>query len=175
MGPISSISNGVPVKNAGLVIAGNYVPMLFERFGITHDRAFKSVKAQERGVQFLQYVATGSTVANDNLLALNKVLCGLPPIHKLTGNVEITKDQQSFIDGLIEATISQWQAIGNSSVNGFKGNWLIRDGMLTRFDERWELKVETRAYDVLLHTSPFSFSIIKYPWMEKALHVNWPY
>lgn len=71
--------------------------------------------------------------------------------------------------------ISYWPAIGNTSVNGFRGNWLVRDGLLTELEDKWELTVEKRAYDVLIHQSPFSFSIIKLPWMEKPLHVTWPY
>ena len=28
--------------------------------------------------------------------------------------------------------------------------------------------------DVLLLKAPFSYSVIKFPWMPKALYVNWP-
>ena len=87
----------------------------------------------------------------------------------------IFNNYQLLIKGLIEAVIAHWPAIGGSSVEGLRGNWLFRDGLLYDQDDRWELVVEKSAYDLLLDKSPFSFSIIKYPWMSKPLHVTCPY
>ena len=89
--------------------------------------------------------------------------------------MEISNQDQLLMIGLIEAAISHWTAIGRCSVDAFRGNWLIRDGILTEHEDKWELTVEKRVYDLLLNKSPFSFSIIKHPWMSKPLYVNWPY
>ena len=51
----------------------------------------------------------------------------------------------------------------------------MRNANLVEKNDFWELTVEKRAYDLLIHKSPFSFAIIKYPWMEKPLHVVWAY
>ena len=89
--------------------------------------------------------------------------------------IEIGENDKNLIEELINAAISYWPEIGSCSIPGFRGNWLVRDGLLTEFEDRWELTVEKRPYDLLISHSPFSFSIIKYPWMPKPLHVNWPY
>ena len=60
-------------------------------------------------------------------------------------------------------------------IDGFRGNWLIRNGLLVETEDRWELKVEKVSYDILLNQSPFSFEIIKFPWMKKPIYVQWPY
>lgn len=171
----SYIKDGTPVKNAGVVLLNNYIPMLFRRLGLTAGRMFLDADKQVDAVHYLQYVITGLTHTEETFLALNKVLCGLPLSAPVSEGINIAEDQDRLISGLIEAAIGYWPAIGNSSIDGFRGNWLVRDGLLVELEERWELAVERRAYDLLINKSPFSFSIIKYPWMSKPLHVQWPY
>ncbi|MCW3071446.1 MAG: hypothetical protein JWO44_1336 [Bacteroidetes bacterium] len=171
----SAAKTGIAVRNAGIVIINSYVQVLFERLGIMSDCKFKDVRAQEDAVHYLQYVATGMSSTEESLLPLNKLLCGLPLSHPVREGVVISEEHKVLIDGLIKAMIAHWPSVGDSSVNGFRGNWLVREGLLVEQDDKWELTVEKRAYDVLLNRSPFSFSIIKYSWMDKPLHVSWPY
>ncbi|MBI3134478.1 MAG: hypothetical protein HYZ14_07345 [Bacteroidetes bacterium] len=166
---------GVAVKNAGLVLVSGYVSLLFERLGLLTDRKFTNNQAQMSAVHFLQHVATGLTRTEESLLPLNKVLCGLRQTDPVYDEIAITDQHKTMIEGLIRAIIGHWPAIGDCSVYGFRGNWLVRDGILFETDDKWELIVEKRAYDILIHKSPFSFSIINYPWMNKPLHVTWPY
>jgi len=165
----------IPVRNAGLVLINNYLTMLFVRLGLTNDQGFIDTEAQLRAVHYLQYFVTGLTRTEEHLLPLNKVLCGLALAQPVADGIIVTDEHKDLIDGLIKAMIGQWSVIGDSSVDGFRGNWLVRDGLLSEQEDRWELTVEKRAYDILLQRSPFSFSIIKYPWMDKPLHVNWTY
>jgi hypothetical protein len=169
------IKEGIAVRNAGIVILNNYIVMLFERLNLVKDSHFVSVEAQKKAVQYLQFVVTGLTETEEIYLPLNKVLCGLPFTDNVPDTIEISEQEKRLIDGLLNAAISYWNAIGNSSIDGFRGNWLVRDGILTDLEERWELTVDKRAYDILLNKSPFAFSIIKYHWMSKPLHVIWPY
>ncbi|WP_158992501.1 contractile injection system tape measure protein [Mucilaginibacter sp. L196] len=166
---------GITVKNAGAVLLNNYIIMLFERLGLINNKNFANSTAQAEAVHYLQYVITGLTQTDESLLALNKVLCGLPLAEPVHDGINISPANVKLIDGLITAIIGYWPAIGQCSVNGFRGNWLVRNGLLVEQEERWELTVEKRAYDLLINKSPFSFSIIKYPWMVKPLHVYWAY
>ncbi len=166
---------GIPISNAGLVLLNNYVLMLLERLGAIKDNAFISDSAQLDAVHYLQYIVTGQSQTEESLLPLNKVLVGLSPNTPVKNSIDMTETQKQLIDGMITSTISFWTAIGDASIMGFRGNWLVRDGILRETENHWELTVEKRAYDVLLIKSPFSFSIIKLPWMEKPLHVTWPF
>ncbi|MCC9064722.1 contractile injection system tape measure protein [Flavobacterium piscisymbiosum] len=169
------IKEGIPVRNAGIVLLNDYIIMLFERLKFVEDNRFSSIKNQKKAVQYLQYVVTGLTETDQIYLPLNKILCGLSLTDNVPDTIEISPEDRSLIEGLINAAISYWSEIGDSSIDGFRGNWLVRDGILTEFDKKWELRVDKRAYDMLISRSPFAFSIIKYPWMNKPLHVNWPY
>ncbi len=166
---------GVAISNAGLVLLNSYFLMLLERLGIIADKTFTSEEAQLDAVHYFQYIVTGFTQTDDSLLVLNKILSGLSPDKPVSDSIEMTEEQKRLIDGLIQAAIGYWTAIGDSTVNGFRGNWLVRNGILRESEERWELEVEKRPYDILLQKSPFSFSIIKLPWMSKPLHVSWPH
>jgi hypothetical protein len=171
----SVIKTGVPVRNAGIVMISSYVQILFDRLGILAGKEFLNSTAQADAVHYLQYAATGIANTEEAFLPLNKILCGLPLSYPVKDGVEVSDEQVKLIDGLIKAVISYWPAIGACSINGFRGNWLVRDGLLTEQDDRWNLTVEKRAYDILINKSPFSFSVIKYPWMNKPLYVTWPY
>ena len=166
---------GVSIPNAGLVMLNNYFLMLLDRLGVTKDKAFVSEEAQLDSIHYLQYIVTGLTETEESLLTLNKILVGLSPNVPVKSSIEMISEQKELIDGMITAAIQHWTAIGETSVDGFRGNWLVREGILTETEDRWELTVEKRAYDILMTRSPFSFSIIKLPWMSKPLHVTWPF
>jgi len=173
--PAVNIKNGIAVHNAGCVLISTYFTMLFERLGIMADHSFLSEDDRQKAVHYLQYVVTGLSSTEELYLPLNKVLCGIPVSEPIIDGITVSEEDVELVDGLINAVIAYWPAIGNCSVDGFRGNWLVRDGLLTEYEDKWELVVEKRAYDLLIHKSPFSFSIIKYPWMDKPLHVTWPY
>lgn len=163
----------ISVNNAGIVLFNSYIPMLFERLGLTTNKVFLNNEKQLDAVHYLQYLATGRDHTAEVYLSLNKVLCGIPLADPLTDGITIVEEQKKMIEGLFQAVMSYWPASGHTSIDGFRGNWLVRDGMLTETDDRWELIVEKRVYDLLIQKSPLSFSVIKYPWMSKPLQVYW--
>lgn len=165
----------IAIRNAGLVLLSNFIEPLFERLQLQSDNQFTSADNQSKAVRYLQFLATGLSNTEESFLNLNKVLCGLPVTHSIPNDITISDDEKKLIYSLINAVISNWYSIKNSSVESFRDNWLIRNGLLQELEDRWELTVDKRVYDILINRCPFSFSIIKYPWMEKPLHVIWPY
>jgi hypothetical protein len=165
----------ISVNNSGLVILSSYIPTLFDRLGLLDKNNFINKELQADAVHYLQYLVTGLTETADELLLLNKVLCGLPLNAPVKSGINISDENKELIEGLISAAIGHWPAIGYTSIDGFRGNWLIRDGLLSQQEDNRELTVEKRPYDLLLQRSPFSFSLIKFPWMKKPVHVSWPY
>ena len=118
---------------------------------------------------------TGIGKTEEPYLILNKILCGFHPTEPVLDGAHISESQQALILEMIETIITHWPSIGSSSVEGFMGNWLVRDGVLFEEDDRWKLIIEKKAYDILINSSPFSFSIINHQWMNKPLYVEWPY
>ena len=173
--PKTSLKQGIAVRNAGIVLLNTYIPILFERLKLIEENKFLTNEYQVKAVQYLQYVITGMQETEEVYLPLNKVLCGLPVTDAVSDFIEIADEDKNLINSLIQAAISHWPEIGDCSIDGFRGNWLVREGILVELEDRWELTVDKKAYDVLINRSPFAFSIIKYHWMDKPLHVMWPY
>ncbi len=161
------------VGNAGLVLLSSFISSYFERLGLVEGGRFLSGEAQRSATLHLQYLATGLTDTEEQYLLLNKLFCGLPMSQSLPRNISLSESEKALAESLITSVIEHWKAIGHSSIEGFRGNWLMRDGVLLRQDEAWSLIVEKRSYDVLLQRSPFSFSVTKLPWMEEAIYTTW--
>ncbi|MDD5754111.1 MAG: contractile injection system tape measure protein [Methylococcales bacterium] len=164
----------IQISNAGLVILQGFIGTYFNRLGLIDNSEFCSTQAQRNAVHCLQYLASGLAATEEQHLVLNKLLCGLLVSDPIELGFDLTPKDKTIADSLIEAVINYWSAIGSSSIDGFRGNWLIRNGLLRQNEGRWDLVVEKRPYDLLLQSSPFSFQLIKLPWMTTPLYVTWP-
>jgi len=71
------------------------------------------------------------------------------------------------------AVINHWEVLKNTSADGLREAFLQRRGKLSRVDGGWLMQVEQRAIDVLLNKLPWGISIIKLPWMNEMLFVEW--
>lgn len=165
----------IRVKNAGVVLLNAYMVMMFERLGLCKDKQWIGEQQAMDAVHYLQFLVTGHSHTEEAWLPLNKLLCGLSLSHPVPEGVDMSDGQRAMMEGLIRAAIGYWPAIGSCTIQGFRGNWLVRDGLLSELEGKWELTVEKRAYDLLIDKSPFTFSIIRLPWMNKPLHVKWNY
>lgn len=165
----------IAVNNAGLVLLQVWFPMLFKRLELVEKDSFASDAARRQAVHVLQFLASGEDGTPDHFLPLNKILCGLPPSASADDFVPLSDQDQALCSSLLASAIEHWSVIGKSSAAGFRGNWLVRQGSLEEASDRWNLRVERRPYDVLLARAPFTFSIIMHPWMDKPIHVTWPY
>ena len=141
--------------------------------GLLEHGEFVSTEATERAVHLLQYLVEERCDRQEYMLVLNKILCGLPADHVLIKEIAIGDEERQTIDGLLTAVIQHWGALGNTSVAGLREAFLQREGALRFKDDNWHLQVEEKAYDMLLDRLPWSYSLIKLPWMEQALHVQW--
>lgn len=166
---------GISVKNAGIVLLNSYIPLLFERLEITRDGKFINADKQDEAVHCLQFLVTGLQASEEHLLPLNKILCGLPISEPLIDAVVYSEQEVELMEGLLYGVISHWSDSGSQTPDGLRGNWLIRNGVLRKEENGWELLVEHKPYDLLLQRSPFSFSVIKFPWMPEPLTVKWKF
>ncbi len=162
----------LPVKNAGLVLCQSYIPVLLERLNLVEQDQFVRPESRLSAVHYLRYLVTGQTTGQD--LLLDKLICGLPLTVPIEQDFTVSQSDAEMIDSLLESLVNYWPAIGSSSIEGFRGNWLVREGTLSEASESWNLIVEKRSYDILLERFPLAYSVVKLPWMSKPLHVTWP-
>jgi hypothetical protein len=61
----------------------------------------------------------------------------------------------------------------NTSPDGLRGTFLLRPGKVSLRNDDWLLQVEARTCDILLEQLPWGIGMIKLPWMEKMVWVEW--
>lgn len=161
------------VSNAGLVLLAPFFSVLFARTGLTDRNGFRGLEAAHRAVHLTQYLLSEGKRTRDYHLALNKVLCGLDPAEPLVSTVDLTPEERAVSGELLSTALARWNGLGQVSVDGFKNSFLWRAGRLMRKEDRWELVVERRGWDVLLQSLPWSFALLKSSWMPLPLHTTW--
>jgi hypothetical protein len=162
------------IRNAGIVILWPFLTTYFGRLGmLTEEKEFKDLKTASRAVHLLQFLATKFPASEEHELVLNKILCGIPIDTPIEYGITITEAEAEMSDSLLKAVITQWTALKNSSLDGLRGGFLIREGKLTKKKDKWLLQVEKRTYDILLGKMPWGVSMIKISWMPKMLTVEW--
>lgn len=164
---------GIYLDNAGLVLLHPFLPQLFNAIGVTEHQHIINV---ERGLQMLHFLCTGQTTAPEYQLPLAKVFLNWPLEQPVATLQALSSTDQEEGMALLNAVIRHWQALGNTSVDGLRGTFLLRPGkLIRREDDVWRLQVENQGFDILLNQLPWGFSMVKLPWMTKMLWVEWSY
>lgn len=161
------------VENSGLVILYPYILKFFSKRNLLNENDFRDLESNIKAVHLLQYIASGEFNLFEHYLVLNKLLCGMDINFPVERSVEINHHDTAEADSLMHSVIKNWDVIKNTSLNGFREAFLKRDGILINKEDKWILKVERKSYDILFEKIPWSFSVIKFPWMKKILYVEW--
>ena len=161
------------VPLAGIVLLHPFLSILFTELTLIENRAWISLEASVKGAQVLAYLATGANHCPEYTLPLIKLLCGLPFETFVSPEITLTDTEKRATAEVLEAIISHWQALGNTSPAGLRESFLQREGKLTAVDGGWRLTVERKTIDILLDRLPWGFSMIKLPWMPDLLFVDW--
>jgi hypothetical protein len=168
-----NLGEGVSISNAGMILCWPFFGRFFAALGLVEQGKFKGQKSEERAVQLLQYLATGLTSFEEWDLSLNKILCGVPLNTPISPSFEVTVEEDELVRKLINGTIFNWEKMRGTKLETFRETFLTRQGMLYEKDNRWELIVERKAYDVLMDTMNWNISMISLGWMKKRLNVQW--
>ena len=156
---------------AGLVLAAPFLPRLFAMCDLVDRDKFRSKNHAGRAVQLLHRLAYGED-GEERPWSRLACLLSAADASELSP-VPLADEEKERIDGLVATMIERWPIIGNTSPEGLRESFLQRPGHLQRLDALWQLDVEERSFDMLLDQLPWSFSIIKYPWMTDPIHVHW--
>jgi hypothetical protein len=161
------------IRNAGMVIIATYAQRLFSILDLTKDGQFISEEAAQRGVHLLQYAITGASATPEYQLTLNKLLCGIHGGKPITCGIDITDKEKDTIEQMLNGVIAHWKALGKTSIAGLRQTFLQREGQLHFEEEAWHLHIPSATFDMLLDRLPWSFAMIRFPWMEHPLKVTW--
>ena len=166
----------IPISNAGLVILFPFLPMLFMRLNmLSQDRRdFNSNESKVRVIFILQHLmASEDREYDEKDLFLNRLLINYPFNEPLPKRMELNQDELNTIDSLLETAKTNWSKMRNTSIRALQESFLNRAGFIEKTEREWVLTVEERAFDILLDSIPWSYKLVRLPWMENILKVNW--
>lgn len=167
------------IDNAGLVLTAPFIPHLFRELGMLEQNAGGALKLTEpatasRAVHLLQYLVTSRTATPEPLLALNKILAGVPTAAVVTSQIEAAEHELALCAKLLGSMLANWPALSTgTSTAGLQNTFMQREGRLTFDGDKWMLTIERKSLDVLVDQVPWSFRLIFHSWMPQPLHVEW--
>lgn len=164
---------GIFVQYAGVVLVHPFLHSLFKRLQLVKEGKFITDYTQQKALYLLHYLAMGNTTAEEFELAVPKLLCAWPMEMPVEKNVELNNDELSEADNMLQAAVDQWAVLKNTSIDGLREGYLLRNGKLFKKKDILHLQIEAKSIDVLLDQLPWNLSMIKLPWMKELLRVEW--
>jgi hypothetical protein len=161
------------IQNAGLVILHPFLQSLFQGLDMLEEKKIIHAASQRKAILLTQYLITGETEIVESELLLNKIICGYQIEEPVEAILLLTEAEEKESTGLLNSVIEHWTALKTTSVTGLRNSFLLREGKLTEFEDYWLLQVEQRSYDILMNFLPWGIGIIKLPWMQKRIMVEW--
>lgn len=162
------------IHNAGLVLVAYLLQHYFKLLEMLDEteKAFKDEAAAIRAVHLTQFLVSGHSETSEHLLVFNKIMTGLAVEIPVPAGIEMSEHEIETSEELLNVVLQNWN-IGSPDFDSLRGGFLIRNGRLNAKSDRWELRVEKKAYDVLMDRFPWTISIIHLPWLDKPIHVTW--
>jgi hypothetical protein len=167
------------IDNAGLVILWPFFSHFFKHMGFIEKNPekdhwqFTDETLRHRAVGLLQYLVNEDESPQEVQLPLNKILCGMETEDVFALDSPINDQEKKECNNLLTAVIRQIPILKNMSHAGFRNSFLLRQGQLSVFDDRWLLRAEQETHDIVLNRFPWGFSTVKLPWMTTIIQVDW--
>lgn len=162
---------GIYIENAGLILLHPFLPQFFSGLNIAAEDAIVDAG---RALSLLYFLTSGQLTAPEYELVLPKLLCNIPLSAVIEADAELTDAEIEEAIALLGAVIRHWEVLKNTGIDGLRGTFLLRAGKISlRGDGDWCLQVEGKAYDILLEQLPWGIGMIKLPWMQRMLWVEW--
>lgn len=163
----------VTTSSAGIILLHPFLYTFFERTKISQGRGLLPPGSENLAVQALRYLATGNENFFGGNMVLEKFICGLPLKFPVDRESQLTDAIKEEAVNLLTEVIRQWPVLKNTSPDGLRQLFILRQGKLLKSSEGFKLLVERKAQDVLLEKLHWNYSIVKFPWREELLFVEW--
>ncbi len=161
---------GFVVANAGIVLLHPFLPRFLAKVGVASG---DTLHDPDRALLLVHHLATGAPAAEEDDLVFAKVLCGLPPEEPARRTAEVTDNERDEARTLLQAALDHWGALGSTTPDGLRGNFLTRPGKVEFGGAENVLRLEWQSYDVMLDRLPWGLHLVRLPWMAKFLRVEW--
>lgn len=158
------------IKNGGLILLWPFLPEFFKRLGLASEN---QITHPHKALLMLHYLAHNKPPRSEDDLTLNKFLCGVGFKEAVDLDKTPSAEEQAAIDELLRAASAHWPGLSQVSSEWLRQVFLRRAGALKQRNGQWILQVESAVQDALLQRLPWAISLVKLPWLETILSVEW--
>ncbi|CAN5486142.1 hypothetical protein BH10BAC3_BH10BAC3_08440 [soil metagenome] len=163
---------GFYTGQAGLVLLHPFLSTLFRETGLLNSsNQFENNENKIQAVRLLAHLS-GSNL-NDWDLGFEKLLCNLDDTVINQIESQLPGDHKKACDELLQAAIQYWSPLRQSSVEALQETFIRRFGKCTERHGIYLVNIERTGVDILLEDLPWSFNVIKFPWMTNIIEVTW--
>ena len=161
------------IQNAGMILAHPFISQLLTQTGCADENKNLLPEKKQKAVQLLHYLASGEETNMEFNLTFEKYLCGLAIEIPLLRTSEIGETDKMECDEVLRSIVDYWPELKNTSPDGLRQLFFRRNGKLDLNQTPHKLYVERKAQDVLLDKLQWNISIVKLPWMNDLIYVEW--
>ena len=165
--------DSIYVKNAGLVLIHPFLLRFFSNLSLIENEEFISAESHQKALVLLHFLATGEMEVEEHALVTAKLLCGYPLHKPVQKQFDLTAGEKEECELLIKNIVGQWDILGNTTADGLRQGFLQREGKFSSEKGKQTLYIEPQAIDLLLDYIPWSISMVKLPWMNDILWIDW--
>lgn len=161
------------VQNAGLILTHPFLPSLLAGTGCLDEQNQLKPEEKQKAVQLIHYLATGLEADFEFNQTLEKYICQMQPETPLIRESLLTENDLNECEDLLKSVIKYWPELKKTSTDGLRQLFFDRTGKLDFNRMPHKLYVERKAQDVLLDKLQWNISVVKLPWMNELLFVEW--
>ncbi|MCT8339874.1 contractile injection system tape measure protein [Flavobacteriaceae bacterium TK19130] len=159
-------------ENAGLILLHPFLKRFFESQQVLENGQFLEQKKEE-ALHLFHYLATGKTKPYEYEMGIAKLLIGFPTDRPVNRFIHLSHKQKRACDEFLIAVMKHWSALKSSSIELLRNEYLQREGKVTQKEDSMLLQFERKAQDILLDQLPWPVGVLKLPWLEKKIFVEW--
>lgn len=168
----TSQDEGLYIQNAGLILIHPFIKPLFEDCNLLHPET-RELTDPELGAHLLHYIATGKTNAPECNMIFEKFLCNIPMHQTINRHIKLSRKHKKQAKNVIESVQHNWSSMKKSSAELLQNEFFQRSGKLVITDYDYTVTIERKTQDILLEKLSWGIGLIKLPWQEKFMYVNW--
>lgn len=165
-------NDGQYVQNAGLILIHPFIKIFFEHCDLIDPKTQQLIDP-ELCAHLLHYIATGKTNAPEYDMVFEKFLCNIPMNQTINKHIKLSRKHKTQAKNVIESVQHNWNPMKKSSAALLQNEFFQRSGKLVVTDHDYTLTIERKAQDILLDKLGWGLGLVKLPWQEKFIFINW--
>lgn len=165
-------NEGQYIRNAGLILIHPFMKTFFEHCEL-FDPETQQLIDPEMCAHLLHYIATGTTNAPEYDMAFEKFLCNIPMNQTINRHIKLSRKHKTQAKNVIESVQHNWNPMKKSSAALLQNEFFQRSGKLVVTNHDYTLTVERKTQDILLEKLGWGIGLVKLPWKEKFMFINW--